>query len=163
MNLSEHFTLEDFVKSDIAARNSIDNTLPEDLLNDAKALAGMLERIRAKLSTQLGKEVPMIESSGYRCLELNRKVGSQDSSSHILAGALDFKAPDFGSPYAICMFLKDHVEELGIQQLIYEYESWVHVGNKPVAHPINRIITVDRDGTHVGIVERNLTGEDHGV
>jgi hypothetical protein len=43
----------------------------------------------------------MLISSGYRCLALNRAIGSSDTSDHIKAMAADFRAPAFGSPLEV--------------------------------------------------------------
>ena len=100
MQLSEHFSEAEFVRSELAARRHIVNVLPADLLPEAQATAGMLERIRARLSLIAGREVPIYLSSGYRCLPLNRALGSADTSHHVLAAAADWTAPE-GPPSAV--------------------------------------------------------------
>lgn len=153
MNLSAHFSLAEFQASATADQSFIDNRVPDLLLNNARDTAAMLERIREALSAHVGRPVPMVLSSGYRCLALNRLLKSKDSSDHVRAHAADFTAPGFGTPYEICVFLAPKISALGIGQLIYERlgRSWCHVGVPTPDKPENRIITIDPNGTHVGI------------
>jgi zinc D-Ala-D-Ala carboxypeptidase len=141
--LSQHFTLDEFVATQ---HRNIDNSLPQPLLPNAIAACNMLERIRHALG-----DLPIGLSSGYRCLVLNRAVGSSDTSDHLRAMAADWTCRAYGDPYKICMYLKDHVDVLGIGQLIYEFGTWVHTSTRIPDNPINRVITIDRHGTRIGI------------
>lgn len=147
MKLSTNFTLEEFTASDTAERLHIDNSLPPALLNAAQNTAAMMEKIRAVLGDQA-----INVTSGYRCAELNRAIGSSDTSDHLKAAAVDFKCPAFGSPRAIALHLAFKIDSLGIGQLIYEFESWVHVSTRRPSRDANRVITINQGGTHVGIV-----------
>lgn len=151
MQLTPHFSLSEFTASDIAARRGIDNTLPASLLPSAVITAEMLERIRAFLSQQAGREIPMEVSSGYRCLVLNAAVGSSATSDHPRALAADWRAPAFGLPIEICRALAPAVDVLGIGQLIHEFGTWVHTSTRRPDRPINRVITISRAGAQVGI------------
>lgn len=155
MNLSAHFTMAEFVASDTALRRKINNDLPIELYDNAKATADMLERIRAYLGDKAGKAIPIIITSGWRCPELNRTIGSGDSSDHRKAMAADFRAPAFGDPVEVCKALAPAVSVLGIGQLILEFgkTGWVHVSTHPSDKIINRIITISAAGTQAGIVE----------
>jgi zinc D-Ala-D-Ala carboxypeptidase len=153
MKLSAHFDLEEFTCSDTAARMCINNDLPIELLAEAKKTADMMEAIRAYLSDRLQKPCPVIITSAYRCPQLNKAIGSSETSDHIKMMACDFKAPAFGSPYDICRELAPAMSMLGIGQIIYEFESWIHVSTRIPDKVINRIITINKDGTHAGIVE----------
>lgn len=151
MKLSEHFTLDEFVASETAARRGIDNDLPTALAATARETCEMLERIRSLLSKLAQRDVSIIITSGYRSLALNRAIGSGDGSDHVRAQAADIKAPAFGSPLKVCTALAPHLSTLGIGQLIHEFGSWVHVSTRTPANPVNRIITIDRLGTRAGI------------
>ena len=156
MNLSPHFTLAEFCRSETAVRRNISNNLPADLLHNAKATAQMLENIRAHLSKLAGREVPMSISSGYRCIALNRAIGSGDTSDHTQARAADWEAPAFGSPTDICEALAPMVGALGIGQLINEYpdrDGWVHTSTRMPTKAINRIITITGRGVSVGVLK----------
>lgn len=154
MQLTEHFTLEEFERSQTAARLGIDNRVPKDLLGFARETAAMLERIRSHLSTVRGAPVPIYISSGFRCLELNRAVGSGDGSDHLKAMAVDWEAPAFGNPTSICRELSAHVDDLAIGQLINEFpdrNGWVHTSIRQPRKVLNRVITITADGTVAGV------------
>lgn len=149
--LSPHFTLGEFTRSYTAERMGIDNSLPTSLMPAAQATAALLERIRESLGG-----APVRIGSGYRCLRLNRAVGSGDGSHHIWAQAVDFEVPAFGTPTQICHALAALVDNLGIGQLINEYPGrggggWVHVSTERPARAINRVITITTAGTRPGI------------
>ena len=157
MKLTPNFTLAEFTRSMTAARLGIDNT-PTDhqIITAIRVTAEMMERIRAFLSSRAGKDVPIRITSGYRCLRLNTALRSSTTSDHVRGMAADWEAPAFGSPYKCCAALAPHVDELGIGQLINEFpdrDGWVHTGVPIPKNPINRIITIRADGTHVGIIQ----------
>lgn len=153
MTLSQHFTVAEFTASDTAVRLGIDNALPPQLLFEAQKTCAMMERIRERLSRLAGQPVPIVITSGYRCLELNRALRSQDSSDHVRAMAVDFKAGRFGSAYNVAKLLAPMVSELEIGQLIHEFGTWVHVSTRRPVDQVNRIITISSRGTEVGIQE----------
>lgn len=148
-----NFTLAEFEASQTATRLRIANRVPEALLPNARATLEMLERIRAALSAQAGRPVPVIISSGYRSENVNRAVGGSARSDHLTASAADITAPAFGSPLQVCRFLAPRVGELGIGQLIHEFGAWVHVSTRMPDKAVNRIITISHAGTSVGVVE----------
>lgn len=124
MNLSPHFTLEEFTLSGEAARNGIVNDPPAELLPVLKRTALGMETVRIRLGGQ-----PILVSSAYRCMALNRRLGSKDSSQHLKGEAVDFICPRFGNPANIVAALKD--SEVPYDQLILEFArnggGWVHV------------------------------------
>lgn len=145
MNLSDHFTLEALIASETAARKGISN-VPDDLvLANLRVLAAQLEVVRGILG------VPMYVSSGYRCLALNRLIGSKDSSAHVQGLAADFKAPDFGTPMEVATELAKHADEIGFDQLIHEFRSWVHIGFRAEG-PRGQLLTIDTRGTLSGLI-----------
>jgi len=151
VNLSTHFTVDEFVQSDTALRLGIHNDLPIIYYPAATETAAMLERIRAYLSERHAAPVPMSITSGYRCLALNRAIGSADTSDHIKALAADFKAPVFGTPYEVSKLLSDAMDFLRIGQLIYEH-TWIHVSTRTPEKILNRILTVQGKDYITGVV-----------
>ena len=151
--MSEHFSLAEFVRSDVAIRKGIDNSLPKELAEDAAKTIEMMERIRQHLCRLAQKDIPIHISSGYRCKPLNAAVGSSPTSDHIKASAVDFTAPRFGTPVQICNALAPHVSVLGIGQLIHEFGQWVHTSWRVPMQPINRVITISHAGIVPGIQE----------
>lgn len=145
MKLSQHFTMAEFTASDTAARKGIDNSLPEALLPNALEAAEMMEKIRSVLG---GK--PIIITSGYRSAVLNAAIGSSNASDHPKACAVDFKCPDFGTPYEVAKHLSTKIDSLGIGQLIYEH-TWIHVSTRTQGKIINRVMTLRGAGYEHGI------------
>lgn len=153
MNLSAHFTEEEFCASDTAARFGIDNSLPEVYLPNALVTCDALEKIRAHLTSLKGYTIPIIISSGYRCLELNAAIGSKPSSDHIKALAADIKAPAFGTPLEVCKTLAPVMGLLGLGQVIYEFGAWTHISTRAPELYDNRLLTINSHGTQFGIME----------
>ena len=119
MNLSPHFTLAELTYSDTAERLGINNRPGEFGQDNLRRLADKLEQVRSILSA------PIIVTSGYRCAQLNRQIGSGSTSAHIRGLAADFRAPAFGTPREVAEVLALHADELDFNQLIYE-GTWVH-------------------------------------
>jgi hypothetical protein len=120
-----------------AARYGIDNTPPLEVLERLKHTALGLEAVRIRLGASI------IISSGYRCLELNRRLGSKDSSAHVLGHAADFTCPGFGHPVTVVSAL----ENSGIlyDQLIVEFGRWIHISFAPELR--GQVLQIDANGT----------------
>ncbi len=143
--LTEHFSLEEFTDSQTAARHGITNVPVAGSHTDdnLRRTAVLMEKVR----TLLGH--PVLISSGYRSPKVNKLVGGSDNSAHTHGLAVDFTCPGFGTPLAICLELEDHMVELGIDQLIHEYKTWVHLGLR-VSKPRHQALTIDKKGTRPG-------------
>ena len=89
MKLSEHFSLSEFERSATATRLGIDNSVPSQYI---PALQQLCKEILEPLREFAGQ--PIIISSGYRCPQLNIKVGGVYSSQHTLGEACDIRIPD---------------------------------------------------------------------
>src|ERR1051325_8425715 len=92
MQLTEHFSLEELIASEVAARKGIDNTPPDDIVAKLRVLAAGLERVRAV------RDGPIHVTSGYRCLALNTAIGGAHDSMHIQGLAADILCPRLGAP-----------------------------------------------------------------
>lgn len=132
MQLSEHFSLEEATVSQTATRLGIINEPTPPVLDNMQRAAKGLELVRALLGC------PVLVSSWYRCLRLNRSIGSSDTSAHTKGWAIDFSAPRFGTPRAIVLALTK--SDLVFDQLILEGVSkakpdgaWVHISFDPKA------------------------------
>lgn len=123
MKLSEHFNLVEFTESQTAVRLGIKNEPTPKALENLKVVASNLESIRNTLG-----ERPLRISSGYRCLALNRAIGSGDSSAHVAGFAVDFTCPLYGTPLEVAK--KIIVAGYKFDQLIWE-GSWVHISFDP--------------------------------
>lgn len=118
--LSEHFSLEEL---SITQVRDVDNTPPADMVENLKVLAAGLEKVRALLGH------PLIINSGFRCADVNARVGGVSNSAHLFGWAADFICPAYGAPLAICRALAD-APAVPFDQIIEE-GTWVHFSVDP--------------------------------
>lgn len=123
MQLSKSFKLNEFTASQTATRKNIDNTPAAPIIERLRMLANTLEQVR----TLLGDNSIRI-SSGYRCLALNRAIGSGDSSAHVQGYAVDFTCPNFGTPKEVANKIAQ--SDIKYDQIIYE-GTWIHLSVDP--------------------------------
>ena len=131
MTLSEHFSLDELTTSDTAIRKAIDNTPHPAVTERLRMLAATLEQVRSLLGNN-----SIRISSGYRCLALNRAIGSGDLSAHVLGYAVDFTCPKFGTPKEVANKIAE--SPIKFDQLICEGVTprapggtWVHLSVDP--------------------------------
>lgn len=118
MKLTKNFELKEFTSSPTAKKYNISNTPPELVIENLKSLCEyILQPIRDKV------EKPVEINSGYRCLELNKKVGGVPTSQHVMGCACDFKIDGMTS-YEIAEVVLEL--KLPFDQLIL-YPTFVHV------------------------------------
>lgn len=145
MKLSDHFTLEEMTFSETAVRNHIDNTpLPAQQSNMEHLAESLLEPIHAAFG--------MVRvTSGYRCLAVNRLVGSKDTSAHVDGRAADIQTASM-RPLAFAHAILEL--DLPFDQLIHEFGSWVHIGMARAGdEPRRQLLTIDKHGTRAGLLE----------
>ena len=143
MRLSEHFTLEEMTRSQLAVRHGIDNTPNDMQLENLKTLAKGMELVRTKLDS-----LPIIISSGFRCEDLNDLLGSKRTSAHIAGLACDFTCDRYSHVGRVFEVLAE--SSIPYQQLIYEYSSWIHI-SFPVEgeEPRRQTLVIDREGARI--------------
>lgn len=146
--LTPNFTLEEMTDSQTAARQGIPNVPP--IGSPERANLTRTAEVMEQVRTFLGDK-PILISSGYRSPQVNAAVGGSKSSAHMSGLAVDFSCPGFGTPLAICKHLHSHMKALGIDQLIHEYDTWVHLGLTAGA-PRHMAMTIDSKGTRNGFV-----------
>lgn len=147
--LSQHFSLAEAVKSQTAERLGIDNDPSDDVLARMILVAeNILEPVRANYGR------PVTVNSFYRCLDLNREIGSKDSSQHVSGEAVDFEVA--GVPNAeVAEWVR---ENLTFDQCILEFytpgkpaSGWVHVSySQAVAR--KQCLTINANGTQQGLI-----------
>jgi len=131
MQLSEHFSLEEMVSSEVAARSRIDNTPTAAALANLRILAAGLEQVRHALGDR-----PIHVNSGFRCLALNDAIGGAKNSMHILGLAADIVCPRFGSPLEVCRAIV--AAGIVTDQVIHEFGGWCHVAFAAPGTPARR-------------------------
>tara|TARA_R110002012_G_scaffold75544_3_gene190861 strand:+ start:352 stop:813 length:462 start_codon:yes stop_codon:yes gene_type:complete len=126
MKLSDNFSLHEFTRSQTATRHGIDNTPNKEIIGNLQSLClGVLQPVRQHF------QKPMIISSGYRCVELNIKIGGSITSQHVQGQAADIEVLEVSN-----LELSDWINKnLSFDQLILEFHNpdedphsgWVHV------------------------------------
>jgi hypothetical protein len=122
MYLSPHFQLKELV---VTSHREVDNRPTPEVLERLKTLCtDFLEPIRKQFG-------PLIISSGYRCPDLNAKIGGAKDSAHMYGCAADFVP--FNKQYTtrdVVMWVKNSTLEF--DQVIDEYagktSNWIHIG-----------------------------------
>ena len=84
-NISRHFSFAEFTKSDTARRYHIINEITDWEVRDN--IIALVENLLQPLRDAWGQ--PLFINSGYRCRELNEKVGGVESSQHRKGEAAD--------------------------------------------------------------------------
>ena len=124
MQLSKHFTLEEFEKSQTATRKGITNKAGSGEIKNLTDLCyEVLEPVRAKF------DKPIIITSGYRSPELCEAIGSKATSQHTKGEAVDFEIAGV-SNLQVALWLTNNVN---FDQCILEFwkdgepnSGWVH-------------------------------------
>jgi hypothetical protein len=127
VRLSQNFTIQEYIKSQTALRQGIDNTPTEEHMGNATAL---FRNVVQKVRDQFGVTVI---NSGYRGEALNKAVGGSSRSQHCKGEAVDIECP--GTPnYDVAKWIEDNLD---FDQLILEFytpgvpdSGWVHVSYK---------------------------------
>lgn len=117
----KYFTQNEFLRSNTAKKYGIANIPTFEILHNLDLL---VEHVLDPLREAYGK--PIIVNSGYRCKELNEKIGGSKTSRHMFGEAADITT---GSPqenkklYELCKKLN-----LPVDQAINEYGyKWLHL------------------------------------
>lgn len=144
--MSAHFTLQEFLHSNTALSNHIENLPAWENIDNLKHLADTMEKVRTILGSK-----PVTITSGFRAPNVNAAVGGVSNSAHLYGFACDFVVPSFGTPLTICKALEPHIAELDIDQLIHEFGDWVHLGLS-ASTPRHMAMTISNSGTVTGFV-----------
>ena len=125
MQLSEHFNLKEFTKSETAIRKRIDNTPSPQHASNLKLVC---EKILEPVRNHFNKPVRI--NSGYRGPALNAAVGGSSKSQHCNGEAVDFEIDGLPNPE----LAKWVSENCDFDQIILEFydpkegpnSGWVH-------------------------------------
>ena len=150
MQLSPHFTLREFTKSQMAERLGIDNyPSPLHITNLTHLATNLLEPLRTLVQKTI------VITSGYRCHTLSEAIGSSSKSQHCVGNAVDIEV--FGvSTYDLADLI---VTSLDFDQCILECytgetnSGWVHVS---LVQENNRqeVLTYDKvNGYRKGLIK----------
>ena len=146
VTLSKNFTLQEYIKSQTALRQGIDNTPSDEHLASAKKL---FEMVVQPVRDHFGVTVI---NSGYRGPALNAAVGGSATSQHCRGEAVDIECP--GTPnYDVALWIE---QNLDFDQLILEFytpgipdSGWVHVSYKNEGNRKQSLTAMKEDGKTV--------------
>jgi zinc D-Ala-D-Ala carboxypeptidase len=146
VKLSQNFTIQEYIKSQTALRQGIDNTPTEEHMGNATAL---FRNVVQKVRDQFGVTVI---NSGYRGEALNKAVGGSSKSQHCKGEAVDIECP--GTPnYDVAKWIEDNLD---FDQLILEFytpgvpdSGWVHVSYKSEGNRKSVLTAMKEDGKTV--------------
>lgn len=133
MNISEHFTLQEFLKSDTAMRKGFveQNNPPAEIVINLKKLA---QEVAEPIRSKFGSFSP---TCAYRCPRLNAEVGGAKNSMHLTGEAFDetfYDSHGTNISADVFYFLVENRKNIPFTELIWEKGTidtpqWIHVGN----------------------------------
>ncbi|MBO9549962.1 D-Ala-D-Ala carboxypeptidase family metallohydrolase [Pseudomonas sp.] len=136
MQITPHFTLEELIASQMAAREGLDNTPTAEVLSNLHLLCQVLEQVRMLFGC------PIVVSSGYRSAAVNARVGGARGSQHVKGLAADFTVKGVDNRDVVRQISESDV---AFDQLILEFDRWVHLSVSTAA-PRREVLTI-RKGT----------------
>lgn len=149
MKLSKNFSLGEFVKSQTALRKGIDNWPTDQDITDK--LQVLCDNVLQPVRDHYGLSVNI--NSGYRCLELNRALGSKDTSQHVKGEAADIEIGTLDN-YDLACWIRDNCD---FDQILLEFyytghphSGWVHVSYKNEDDNRKQCLTINKHGASIG-------------
>ena len=122
--ITNNFTWKEALYSATAEERGINNEPTAKEASNIVNTAVSMEKVRSALEHR-----PIIVSSWFRNAQLNAAVSVVPNSAHTKGYAVDFKCPSFGTPKQICQAII--ASGIEFDQLILEYDSWVHISFDP--------------------------------
>lgn len=122
--MKSYFTIDELTRSTTATINNIDNTPPPHIKENLEKLIEFLNPLREAWGS------PIIITSGYRSLELNKILRGSSTSAHVAGWAVDM-VPQNGKINEFKQFVRDYLKDKEFDQYIDEASgnsSWVHLG-----------------------------------
>lgn len=124
IRISTNFTLDEFLASNTARREGIDNTSPSitAIVNITMLVARVLQPLRNLM------KLPIHITSGYRCATLNKAVGGAYGSQHMTGQAANISFANNEDLERKAIELIRVMDEY--DQLIWEQKGntrWLHV------------------------------------
>ncbi len=136
--LSRNFSLQEFIHSQTAANLGIDNMPDKKQVDSLQSLCmNVLQEARDVCG-------PIFISSGFRCKELNEKIGGSKTSQHMKGQAADISSRDNSR-------LFHHIRQYQyFDQLIWEFgdedqPQWVHVSYNPFGKNRRQVLRAVKD------------------
>lgn len=144
----KYFTIEELCYSDTAKKYKIDNTPTEEIIENLTELTNeFLDKLRENWGS------PILVSSGYRCEELNKKVGGSKTSAHVKGYAVDL-VPANGDIDGLVECAIELSKTLNFDQIINEHSGkshWLHIGYKNLKGLQRKQIKIYKNGKYYNL------------
>ena len=144
MKLTEHFSLREMLRSDLAIKYGIKNEpeTPEEAEEVKKNLVAICTKILEPLREYM--QQPIYINSAYRCKELNNILhSSSPTSKHLTGSAIDIRLSSVEEMNKMIDFIKT----LEFDQLIIERNKhggrWLHVSYNRHAKNRKQILRIN--------------------
>ena len=156
MQLSKHFTLEEFEKSQTATRKGIKNKAGSGEIKNLTDLCyAVLEPVRAKF------DKPVFITSGYRSEQLCEAIGSKITSQHTRGEEVDVEIMGI-SNLQLALWIQNNCD---FDQLILEFwkeeeganSGWVHCSYKEGSNR-KQVLTFDGKEFKNGLPDAKWSG-----
>lgn len=126
--MGKYFKISELTYSATAKKYKIDNTPNETEVKHMEELIDFMDDVRAKWGSAL------LVSSGFRCEELNTKLGGAKTSAHRTGYAVDL-IPANNQKSKFFDFMKEYLQDKEFDELIFETSgksSWIHFALKSI-------------------------------
>lgn len=137
--MAKYFKLSELTYSSTAKKHGIDNTPNAEQKAHLEELMEFADGMRACWGGAL------IVSSGFRCEELNTKVGGVKTSAHRVGYAMDIK-PANNKTLQFFEKMKEYLKDKDFDELLFETNSigsvWVHFALKSASGKQRRKIKI---------------------
>lgn len=122
-----YFTIQELTYSATAKKHNIDNTPTEEIKKNLEELIEFLNPMREAWGSSI------LVSSGYRCDEVNEKLGGAKNSGHKYGWTADI-LPANNKKLKFFEFMKEYLSDKDFDELILETNSqgatWIHFALK---------------------------------
>lgn len=123
--LSPHFTLAEMTRSGVALRHGIANRPGREEVESLRRLCvAVLEPLRRRVGR-------VLVTSGFRCRELNARVGGAEGSQHVRGEAADLyvSSAEQARKYAAIIMAHSDFDQLILEPLGSARKRWIHVSH----------------------------------
>ena len=152
IQITENFWLSEFLKSQVAIRNEIENVPTDNKI--LENLQGLCIHILQPLRWAYDK--PLIIASGFRAPELNTILKGALDSPHLTGNAADFTIEGIPND-EVALFIQDnlHYDAVGLEYWTGDFTGWIHCSYKNVVDNQQTLFYKTMEGTTFG----SLTAE----
>lgn len=127
--MGKYFTLQELTYSATAKKHNIDNTPTEEVKENLNELIEFLDGVRKAWGSAL------LVSSGFRCEELDEKIGGVKTSAHKIGYAVDL-VPANNKKMKFFEFMKEYLKDKSFDECLLESNSqgavWLHFALKSI-------------------------------